>query len=171
MDELNTYNNYPCRIMIVSNFVSIAIYFIGAFIIYQIGIIWLSLYIVFIIGLEIRLMKQSCTHCYYYGKYCAFGKGKISSLLFGKGDPEKFHQKQITWKNIIPDLLVVIIPITAGIVLLILDFNWLILVLLILLAVFAFAGNSIIRGSLACKYCKQRELGCPAEQLFNKKKK
>ncbi|MFH1684097.1 MAG: hypothetical protein ABIA67_04360 [Candidatus Margulisiibacteriota bacterium] len=26
-----------------------------------------------------------------------------------------------------------------------------------------------LRGSLACKFCKQRELGCPAEQLFSKK--
>jgi len=32
------------------------------------------------------------------------------------------------------------------------------------------AGNSYIRGSLACKYCQQRELGCPAEKLFNKEK-
>jgi hypothetical protein len=29
----------------------------------------------------------------------------------------------------------------------------------------------MIRGSIACKYCKQRELGCPAEQMFAKKKK
>jgi hypothetical protein len=34
-----------------------------------------------------------------------------------------------------------------------------------------FIGNGLVRGSLACKYCKQREIGCPAEQLFNKKKK
>jgi hypothetical protein len=28
-----------------------------------------------------------------------------------------------------------------------------------------------VRGQLACKYCKQRELGCPAEQLFSKTKR
>jgi hypothetical protein len=32
-------------------------------------------------------------------------------------------------------------------------------------------GNAMLRGSLACKYCKQKELGCKAEQLFNKGKK
>jgi F0F1-type ATP synthase membrane subunit c/vacuolar-type H+-ATPase subunit K len=30
-------------------------------------------------------------------------------------------------------------------------------------------GNGYIRGNLTCKYCKQREIGCPAEQLFSKK--
>ena len=29
-------------------------------------------------------------------------------------------------------------------------------------------GNAIVRGSLACKHCMQRELGCPAEKLFSK---
>jgi hypothetical protein len=24
-----------------------------------------------------------------------------------------------------------------------------------------------VRGQLACRYCKQRIIGCPAEQLFN----
>jgi hypothetical protein len=27
-----------------------------------------------------------------------------------------------------------------------------------------------VRGQLACRYCKQREIGCPAAQLFNKQK-
>ena len=29
-------------------------------------------------------------------------------------------------------------------------------------------GNGFIRGTLTCKYCKQGELGCPADRLFNK---
>jgi len=31
-----------------------------------------------------------------------------------------------------------------------------------------FGGTAMIRGNLVCKYCKQREIGCPAEKLFNK---
>jgi hypothetical protein len=57
-----------------------------------------------------------------------------------------------------------------GIVLLIRTFNLLLLVLVILLFLLAFIGNGLIRSSLACKYCKQKEIGCPAEQLFSKKK-
>jgi hypothetical protein len=64
--------------------------------------------------------------------------------------------------------LVLIFPLVGGIIILIMDFTWLILVLMVILVVLSLGGNALIRGSLACKYCKQRELGCPAEQLFNK---
>ncbi len=171
MGQQKTFENFPCGIMIVSNLVSIAIYLIGAYIIYHLGIIWLVLYLLYILGLEIRLMKRSCVNCYYYGKFCAFGKGKISSLFFKKGNPKAFLKDKIAWKDILPDFLVSIIPVVAGIVLLILKFNWLMLLLIALLVILASVGNSFVRGSLACKFCKQREIGCPAEQLFNKRKK
>jgi hypothetical protein len=44
------------------------------------------------------------------------------------------------------------------------------LILVILLILLAFPVNGFLRGSVACKYCKQRKIGCPAEQLLNKKK-
>jgi hypothetical protein len=108
-------------------------------------------------------------NCYYYDKVCAFGKGKLSALLFQKGDPQKFAQNQIRWRDLVPDFLVLIFPLIGGIVLLVMAFNWIILILLVVLITLSFAGNAFIRGSYACKYCKQKELGCPAEQLFNKK--
>jgi hypothetical protein len=155
----------------ISNLVSVLIYAAGATIIFQLGWIWLALYLLYILGLEIRLMKKSCVNCYYYGKFCAFGKGKLSALFFKKGDPKAFLKNKITWKNIIPDFLVSIIPLAVGIVLLITNFSWLVLGLIILLAFLTSAGNSYVRGSLACKFCKQREIGCPAERLFNKNKR
>jgi Co/Zn/Cd efflux system component len=164
------YENYPCWIMLISNFVSIVIYLIGAFIISQIGLIWLCLYLLYIVWLEIRIMKKSCVNCFYYGKYCAFGRGKISSWFFKKGSSNKFLKRKITWKDILPDFLVSIIPFIAGIVLLILNFNWLLLILIVLLAILTSAGNGFVRSNLACKFCKQRKIGCPAEQLFNKRK-
>jgi hypothetical protein len=171
MAQPKTFENYPCRIIIISNLVSIAIYLIGSFIIYQLGIIWLLAYLLFVIFLEIRVMKKSCVNCYYYGKYCAFGKGKVSALFFKRGDPGKFSKRDITWKDIVPDFMVSIIPLIAGIVLLILHFNWLMLSLIVVLAILASAGTGFVRSSLACRFCKQKELGCPAEKLFNKKKK
>ncbi len=171
MGQPKSYENYPCKIIIISNLVSIAIYLAGAFIIYQLGVIWLLPYLLYIFGLEILLLKRSCVNCYYYGKCCAFGKGKISSMFFKKGSPKAFLKDNFTWKDILPSFLVSIIPIVAGIILLILNFNWPILLLIILLVILTSVGNGFVRGSLACKFCKQRELGCPAEQLFSKKKK
>ncbi|MCX6740677.1 MAG: hypothetical protein NTZ49_05645 [Candidatus Parcubacteria bacterium] len=116
-------------------------------------------------------MKHHCVNCYYYGKYCAFGKGKLSSLLFKKGGSDKFLKKEITWKSMLPDFLISLVPLIAGVILLILNFSWLLLILIVILVILTSVGNGFIRGSLACKYCKQREIGCPAEQLFNKNKK
>ena len=171
MKKAQYYENYPFWIVFFSNLVSIAIYLIGAFIIYRIGLVWLILYLFFIGALEFRLMKGHCTDCYYYGKTCAFGKGRISSMFFKKGNANKFCKKQMTWKDILPDFMVSLIPVIVGITLLIIRFNWIIMILVILLFLLTFTGNGFVRGSLACKYCKQRKLGCPAEQLFHKKKK
>ncbi len=169
MKKANCYEKYPFWIVLISNLVSIAIYAIGAYIIYQLGSIWLALYLFYILLLEFNLIKNHCTSCYYYGKCCAFGRGKLSALLFKKGDTKKFNHP-MTWKSILPDFLVSLIPIVVGVILLIIHFDILILLSIILLIVLSSIGNGFVRGSLACKYCKQRQLGCPAEKLFKKNK-
>jgi len=169
MTKSKCYESYPFWMVLVTSLFSVLIYFLGAYVIYKLGIIWLILYLLFILFLEIRLLK-SCANCYYYGKCCASGRGKISSLFFKKGDNKKFAKRQITWKDMIPDFLVSMIPFVAGIVLLIIRFNWMLLIAVILLFFLTFMGNAFIHGSLICKYCKQREIGCPAEKLFDKKK-
>jgi hypothetical protein len=171
MKKEQVYEDYPFWTVFFSNFVSIAIYLIGAFIIYQTGLIWLILYLIFIGIQEFRLIKGHCVNCYYYGKICAFGKGKISRIFFKKGDLNKFSKKQMTWKDIVPDFMVSLIPMAIGIILLIRNLDWILLSSVLVLFLLTFVGNGFVRGSLACKYCKQREIGCPAEQLFNKKKK
>jgi hypothetical protein len=169
--KLNCYENYPRSFVFISNLLQIAIYVIGAIIISQIDLVWILPYFLYIIFLEIQLLKRSCVNCYYYGKICAFGQGKLCSLFFKKGNPKRFAKRNITWKDIVPSFLVSVIPIVVGIIILVIHFNWLILILVIMLLLLTFTGNGLVRGKLACKYCKQRELGCPAEKLFNKKKK
>jgi hypothetical protein len=121
--------------------------------------------------LEYRLLKNSCINCYYYGKVCFSGKGKLSSILFKKGSNKKFNNKKVKIIDILPDFLVSLVPIIAGIILLILHFEWLLLSLVIILFLLTFLGNGLIRGSLACKFCKQKDIGCPADEFFNKTKK
>ena len=171
MQEPGCYENYPTLIVIGSNLVSFLIYVIGLVILYRISIILVIGYVLFILILELRLLSGHCVDCYYYGKTCAFGKGRLSSLFFQKGNPEEFNLKKITWKDIAPDFLVFIVPVLAGILLLIQDFSWIVLILIIALFLLGFLGNALVRGQLACRFCKQKEIGCPAEQLFNKTKK
>lgn len=167
MQEPGCHETYPVQIVIASNLVAFMIYGIGAWILYQFGLIWVIGYGVFILVLELRLLGRHCVNCYYYGKTCAFGKGRLSSLLFPKGKPDEFGNMKITWKDIVPDFLVFIIPVLAGILLLLQEFTWIILILIIALVLLGFLGNALVRGQLACRYCKQREIGCPAQQLFD----
>jgi hypothetical protein len=168
MNLKECYNNYPIGFVIAANFIQLLIYFIGAFIVYQIGPIWVLLYILYITILEIRLLKLSCINCYYYGKLCAFGRGKICSLVFRKGNIKQFNLKKIGLKDIIPEFISSIVPIIIGIYILIKDFNLIILFLIVILFLLSFPATGYLRGSLACKHCKQREIGCPAEQFFRK---
>ena len=156
--------------VLVCNTVGLAIYAIGIFLMLRIGIIWGLLYAAYCIWMEWRVLSGSCRSCYYFGKRCGFGKGRLCSWLFTRRPEQDFAEKQISWLDLVPDFMVSLIPLVAGIIILIRSFSWLVLALILLLVGLASMGTALIRGQLACKYCRQRELGCPAELLFSKTK-
>ena len=157
-------------IVILCNLVSLAIVAIGATILAGL-IIWLTIpYLLYWLWMEIRILKKSCVNCAYYGKVCGFGKGKLCALLFKKGDPEKFAKETVSWTDVLPDFLVFVFPIIGGIVFLVRSFSWPGVIMLVALVFLSFAGNAVIRGSFACKYCQQRAIGCPAARLFGEAK-
>lgn len=170
MEKDKTLEKFPAWIVLISNLSSILIYLSGSVIVFHIGWIAAVVFLAFIIALEYRLISRHCVNCYYWGKVCGFGKGRLSALFFKKGDPARFCEKEMTWKDLIPDLLVSLIPFIAGIVLIIISFDIVLLVSLIVLVLLTTAGNNYIRGNLTCRYCRQREIDCPAERLFNKEK-
>lgn len=163
------YENFPASIVLSSNAVALSIYALGAYVLWGLGILFPILYLLYCLWCEINVLRKSCVHCYYYGKVCGLGKGKLCSWLFRRGDPPSFVERQVSWREIAPDMLVLIFPLVGGIVLLIQSFTWLLLTMLVVLVVLSLGGNAIVRGSFACKYCKQREIGCPAEKLFSGK--
>ena len=160
------YENYPSGTILLSNALAVLIYATGITIVSRLGFWPVVPYVLYCIWVEYRVLKRSCVNCYYYGKSCGLGKGRICSLLFKQGDPEDFVNDEIAWLDVLPDFLVSSIPLALGIVLLVLDFTWALCLLLILLIVLSSAGNAVVRGSFLCKYCKQKELGCPAQELF-----
>ena len=168
MEETKSYERFPVWLALLANFVAISIYAIGARILAGFGILLPILYLLYCLWMEMRVLRESCVGCYYYGKVCGLGKGKLCSLLFKKGNPQKFIEKEVSWSKVLPDFMVFIFPFVGGVVLLIRDFTWLLVAMLAILVILSFAGNAVTRGSFACKYCKQREIGCPAEKLFRK---
>ena len=170
MEISKTYENFPTWVVVLSNLVSITTLVLGILILT--GLHWIAAvsYFVLISVLEYRLLSNHCTSCYYWDKTCGFGKGKISSWLFKRRYSSEFCDKNITWIDMIPDMLVSFAPTIAGIVLIIIKFDFVILSAVVLMLILSTAGNAAIRRNYACKYCRQRELGCPAEKLFSKTK-
>lgn len=119
---------------------------------------------------ELSVLRRSCRHCYYYGTLCAFGRGRLCSVLFRPGDPQRFVEREPCVRDILPDLLVPAIPVIGGVVLLMREFDWVLLLAVLATVLLATVGAGMVRGLLACPDCAQRELGCPAEQLFNRQR-
>ncbi len=162
------YENYPAWIIVVCNAVPVSLYIIGAVILAGFSP-WVSVaYLLFCLWQEARVMRKSCANCFYYGKNCGTGKGRLCALLFKRGDPQRFATKEANWKELLPDLLISLIPLLGGIILSFLDFAWLRVLLLAILVALASAGTGAIRSNLLCKYCEQGRLGCPALKLFDK---
>lgn len=168
MAHLRTYGRYPLGTVVAANAVSLAIYASGAALISMLGTGWLVAYLVWALWMEYRVLKGSCVNCAYYGKRCAFGKGVVCGGVFRRGSPDRFIRRKISWKDLLPDFATALVPLVVGAVFLVIDFRWANLGFVAILVLATTVGNSTVRGRLACKYCRQRALGCPAERLFNK---
>lgn len=171
MENNKRYDHYPFGIVLLSNLVSLGIVSLGFLIFLRIHLLFAMVYILYFLFLEYRLIRYHCTDCYYFGRTCAFGHGRISAWFCKKGDPSNFCNHKMTWKDMILDILISLLPIIVGIILMVIEFDYFLLAATILILLLTTFGNSFIRGKLACRYCKQRDLGCPAEALFNKDKK
>jgi small-conductance mechanosensitive channel len=166
------YNNYPLWIVILANILMLAAYVAGAYIMFALSLITGILYVAYLVLLEVYFLKEGCIHCCYYGKLCAFGKGAVAAIFFKEGDPKKFCERELGFKDFIPQVLVVLIPLIVGIALLISrGFNLLILTAMIYPVFSWFAVNSILYGKLACLHCKQGSICCPALKFFTKEER
>lgn len=116
------------------------------------------LYISFnIIMLLFPLRKHLCTHCYYYGKQCHCGWGKLASALYKKGSgTQKIGGilAAVTWGNIM------LLPIIVTIILMISEKTFFIDQLIFFVPFFI---TVIINGALHkadCEKCKMKFI-CP----------
>ena len=168
MSECPKYDSYPARIVLVTLLHSLLTYALGAYILSGFGVVWVAPYLIYCLALRLRLVKAGCPDCWYYGKVCGLGLGWLSGRLFGPGDPRRFVSRKFTWLDLLPDMLVAIIPLVGGVVLLVMSFNWLLLGAVLALVLLAGPGNGFMHGSLLCRHCRQHDLGCPACDLFSK---
>jgi hypothetical protein len=171
MKEPKAYEKYPISTIIIYYIISLTNCAVGIYLLYLINPILAGLYVIYLIGLELSVYKEGCVSCYYYGKRCFSGRGKVVPLLFKREDPKKFCEKQITWKNLLPMILVSVVPLVSGVYLLLQSFSWLILAIALVPIFIWFVGNPLIYGKLGCPHCKQERICCPANDFFGKKVK
>ncbi len=110
------------------------------------------LYALFLIIMPLFVLrKHLCTHCYYYGKLCSTGWGRLSALMFKKNSGNYqlvVKLAGITW------MLATAIPIVGIILALVLDYspsNLIFLILFVLLTPVNFVSHK-----KACEKCKMR---------------
>jgi hypothetical protein len=168
--EPQAFENYPLSTVLTTNGITLLIWVVSVYLVWQLGMLWGGLFIIYLIGLEFFVYKHGCSCCYYHSKRCAFGRGKIAPFIVKKDDPQKFCQRKVTWLNLLPVVLGSLIPIVAGVILLIRDFNWPILILTLIPLINWFFVNPLIYGKLICLHCQQGRLCCPANEFFGKKK-
>ena len=166
--EPERFERYPTRFVLISCSQSFAIYVIGALVLWMLIPLASICYLFYCAVLEVKVLRCSCVNCYYYGKICCFGKGRLCSMIFKKGEPGQFAERQATWYEVLPDFMVMLVPVIGGILLLVNEFSWIVVMLTIALLGLGLPGSALIRGSFACKYCRQKDLGCPAQRLFEK---
>jgi hypothetical protein len=139
---------------------------LGASIMARLGTAALALYLALWLWSEGRVLRTACTSCFYYGRTCGIGKGRLAALLFARGDPSAFASRDVTPRDLLPDLLVALVPVLAGLGLLLRGFSWGLAGSLATILLLSTGGNGYVRGTLVCPRCRQRELGCPAERMF-----
>ena len=163
------YECYPWSSLLIYNAFCFAQYIIGFILVELANPILGKLFIAYIVYLEVKLYKEGCRHCYYYGKRCFGGRGNVAKLFLKKGDPKKFAEKEVTGKSLIPQMLLLILPTAAGAWMLYQGFSFLILGLVTIPWIIWFVVTPQIYGKMACPHCKQGRICCPANEFFSKK--
>ena len=149
------YENYPSTTVVADNAPAIAVYVIGAIILWLYSSIASLLYILYCILGTVAIWRFVCTHCYYYGKICPCGYGVTTAWLFRKGD-------ETLMKNRFKYLVLLVLPswlapVFVGGGLLIVEFSWPIMILVVIFIIGAFIITPLVSRRLGCKHCKLQD--------------
>ncbi|MHA2138638.1 MAG: hypothetical protein ACW98G_12225 [Candidatus Hodarchaeales archaeon] len=159
--------SFPFKIVCLSASLTIISYLAGAFVLYFFHPMLSALYLILAATTLMVSMKLRCTHCYYLGRYCNFGLGKLAELIFSKGDPSEFRDpKKVGFTGFL-SFGTMLIPVAIGLLLLVTEITLGNLGLLIGYFLIGIAPNFLVRGDF-CDKCMQGELGCPSYERMKK---
>ena len=161
-NDLKLFNDglekYPISIVLIENIVLSLWILIGSFLITQfnllLGLVYISCALIMILFV---MRKLICTSCYYYGKTCHVGWGKLASFLYKQGQIEEFST--CIGQKIAPIFfaLLALIPLIFGLILIVNDFSIFNIVLFILLLC-AILYSSVFARKKSCEKCKMKNV-------------
>ncbi len=145
--------------LILSNFLNMSTYTLGTILIYFLNLYYAILYILFCIIAVILFWKFICSYCPSFGRArCSSGYGRAAAYLFKKGETRKFSKM---FKLYIPFLsLIWFLPLISGIYLLLSEFSWTQIIILILFIIISFIILPYYSRIHSCKKCPNKKV-CP----------
>jgi hypothetical protein len=113
---------------------------------------WVYLGVALVTGFVI-MRKLVCTNCFYYGKRCASGWGKLSALMFKQGNIEHFNDS--IGLKIAPAVygLLTLVPLVLGTISAVQHFSWVKPVFLAALLITGFYSGAVARKK-SCARCR-----------------
>jgi len=164
MIETEKYENYPWWIICLFNLCGLVLYALGFIFLSHLNI-WAGIgYLIYCLMANVNVMSSSCRYCYYYNKRCGPGLGKLATLFFKEGDKNRFIKSEFSYNEIIFNMLTVGLPLIGAFPILLNEFSWFFIILLVLLLTFGFFRLIGLKWLILCKHCRQGEIGCPLEQ-------
>ena len=155
-------DGYPARILCLSLGHMGLSYALGALIMIR-WQPWLgAAYFVLCVEALFMGLRYRCRFCWYFGRTCYSGLGRVAKFLFEPGAPEEFPLSRNVIPVLVPSFATLLLPLIVVLADTLLRFSLLKLALLLAYILLAVAAGFLLRKSLFCGYCKQAELGCPA---------
>lgn len=147
---------YPLPVVLFGNFMMLLWIGLGTLACYFLSPVAAWVYLgVSLVTVFIVLRGAVCTRCYYYGKRCHIGWGKLASLFFKKGKIEELND--CIGAKAAPAVygLLSLVPLALGTISAIMDFSVIKIIVLVVLLSIGFYSGAISRKS-ACAECKMR---------------
>jgi hypothetical protein len=158
---------YPKHVIIIRWIILIAAFALGIYILSGMKDLFGVVYVIYsLIALTLILPLSRCVSCFYHGKLCNTGWGKVAAYLFPKGMNHAVHTKGDESKYVehynyaILLHLLWIIPL-LGFLFQLLRYRGLFYLIILIAYMFILLLEKIILKKLACTKCHQREF-CPA---------
>ncbi len=156
-EEFKFYHDYPLSTVLLRWLFLGAAFGLGIYILLKFEPVLAYIYVFYgAICLTLILPLSRCVYCYYHGRRCDCGFGKVAAYLFPKKDESQYNSKYayftltyLFW--LLPGLLGFIQVLRKKSLLALLVFLGFLLALLL---------ERVVLKNLGCKNCHQREI-CP----------